>query len=224
MPTQSAEQGFPIAPGSRPRGVRLAINYEVRPRGGGGALQTAVWFLLLTAVGIPVGNAISTWISNRSNRVLTQETALLTAAQRRRDADIEHLRECQAALLEAATAVQSYVLCVEKRIRLNTTLLEASEPRAREFVEHAVVSAQRLRAMARAAPSEELREGYCSVADLIMKVVAANDDPHAIDPWEADVSGPQPDTITRAVNATAELMKRLYDDYPEQLGARPSSR
>jgi hypothetical protein len=181
-------------------------------------LQTAVWFLLLTAVGIPVGNAISTLISNQFNRGLTQKTALLTAAQRRRDAEIAQLRDCQAALLDAATAVQSYVLCVDKRIRLETTIPEEAWPAAREFVERAVVGAQRLRAMARATPSDELHDAYTAVADLIMKVVQGSDDANAADPWDKDVSGPQPDTITRAVNATADAIKERYDTYPAELG------
>ncbi|HEY2084855.1 MAG TPA: hypothetical protein VGH54_02265 [Mycobacterium sp.] len=186
-------------------------------------MQTAVWFLLLTAVGIPAGNAISTWISNHFNRGLTQKTALLTAAQRRRDAEIAQLRDCQAALLDAATAVQSYVLCVDKKIRLKTTIPEVAWPAARGFVERAVVGAQRLRAMARATPSDELHDAYTAVADLIMKVVQGSDDPNAADPWDKDVSGPQPDTITRAVNATADAIKELYDTYPAELGAKPAS-
>jgi hypothetical protein len=189
----------------------------------GGQLQNAVWFLLLTAVGIPVGNAISTWISNQINRGVAEKTALLTAAQRRRDAEIEQLHDCQAALLDAATAVQSYVLCVDKRIRLKTTIPEEAWPAAREFVERAVVGAQRLRAMARATPSDELHDAYTTVADLIMRVVRGSDDPNAADPWEKDVSGPQPDTITRAVNATSDAIKALYDTYPAQLGAKPVS-
>lgn len=177
-------------------------------------MQTAVWFVLFTAVGIPVGTAISTWISNQFNRRATEKTALLSAAQRRRDAEIAQLRDCQAALLDAATAVQSYVLCVDKKIRLKTTISEEAWPAAREFVERAVVGAQRLRAMARAAPSDELHEAYTAVADLIMKVVQGSDDPNAADPWDKDISGPQPDTITRAVNATSDAIKALYNDYP----------
>jgi hypothetical protein len=183
-------------------------------------LQTAVWFLLLTAIGIPVGNAISTFISNQFNRGVTQQTALLTAAQRRRDAEIAQLRDCQAGLLDAATAVQSFVLCVDKKTRLKTTIPEEAWPAAREFVERAVVGAQRLRAMARATPSDELHDAYTAVADLIMKVVQGSDDPDAADPWDKDVTGPQPDTITRAVNATADEIKRLYDTYPAELGAK----
>jgi hypothetical protein len=186
-------------------------------------LQSAVWFLFLTAVGIPVGNAISTWISNQFNRGMTEKAALLTAAQRRRDAEIEQLRDCQAALLDAATAVQSYVLCVDKRIRAKTTVPEEAWPAAREFVERAVIGAQRLRAMARATPSDELHDAYSAVADLIMKVVRGSDDPSAADPWDKDVSGPQPDTITRAVSATADAIKKLYDTYPAELGAKPAS-
>jgi hypothetical protein len=126
-------------------------------------------------------------------------------------------------LLDAATAVQSYVLCVKKEIRVKTTIPEEAWPAAREFVERAVVGAQRLRAMARAAPSDELHDAYTAVADLIMRVVRGSDDPNAADPWEKDASGPQPDTITRAVNATADAIRELYDTYPAELGAKPAS-
>jgi hypothetical protein len=186
-------------------------------------LQTAVWFLVVTAIGIPIGNAISTWISSQFNRGVAEKTALLTAAQRRRDAEIAQLHDCQAALLDAATAVQSYVLCVDKAIRVRTTIPDEAWPAMRDFVERAVVGAQRLSAMARAAPSDELSNAYTAVADLIMKVVRGNDDPNARDPWEQDVTGPQPDTITRAVNATAGAIKELYNTYPAELGAKPTS-
>jgi hypothetical protein len=50
-----------------------------------------------------------------------------------------------------------------------------------------------------------------------MEVVTGSDDPNVPDAWNADVSGPQPDTVTRAVNATADEIKRLYDTYPSEL-------
>lgn len=63
--------------------------------------------------------------------------------------------------------------------------------------------------MARAAPTNEWREAYTAVADLIMKVIRGSDDPNAPDPWDEDVSGPQPDTITRAINAMADAIMEL---------------
>lgn len=55
-----------------------------------------------------------------------------------------------------------------------------------------------------------------------MKVVAGSDDPNAPDAWQEDVSGPQPDTFTRAVNATADEIRRLYATYPSELPEVPS--
>jgi hypothetical protein len=72
-------------------------------------------------------------------------------------------------------------------------------------------------------PSNELRDAYIAVERLIMKVIKGSDDPDAPDAWHEDVTGPQPDTITRAVNATADAIKRSYDTYPTELGAKPGS-
>ena len=133
------------------------------------------------------------------------------AAQRRSGAEITQLRDAQTGLLAAATAVQSYVWYVDKDVRLRTKIDVEDWHATREFVEPAVVSAQRLRAIARAMPSDELRDAYIAVERLIMKVIKGSDDPNAPDAWHEDVTGPQPDRITRAVNATADAIKRLYN-------------
>jgi hypothetical protein len=90
----------------------------------------------------------------------------------------------------------------------------------RSFIEPTVIAAQRLQAVARTMPTDELREAYIAVERLIMAVVRGSDDPDAPDPWHADVAGPQPDTITRAVNATADAIKHLYTTYPDELVRR----
>jgi hypothetical protein len=174
-------------------------------------MENAIWFLLITAIGIPVGGSILAYISARLSRTTARETALLSAAQRRRDAEITQLRDAQTDLLAAATAVQSYVWYVDKDVRLRTKIDVEDWHATREFVEPAVVSAQRLRAIARAMPSDELRDAYIAVERLIMKVIKGSDDPNAPDAWHEDVTGPQPDTITRDVNATADAIKRLYN-------------
>jgi hypothetical protein len=156
---------------------------------------------------MPVGGSILAYISARLSRTTARETALLSAAQRRRDAEITQLRDAQTDLL----AAQSYVWYVDKDVRLRTKIDVEDWHATREFVEPAVVSAQRLRAIARAMPSDELRDAYIAVERLIMKVIKGSDDPNAPDAWHEDVTGPQPDTITRAVNATADAIKRLYN-------------
>jgi hypothetical protein len=128
----------------------------------------------------------------------------------------------QTNLLEAATAVQSYVWYTDKSVRRKTTITEEDWHESRPLVERAVVSAQRLRAIARTMPTDELRDAYIAVERLIMKVVKGSDDETAPDPWHEDVKT-QPDTITRAVNATADEIKRLYDTYPAALSAGPAS-
>lgn len=179
------------------------------------------WYPLLTTIGIPVGIAIGGWIvsniSARISRTTARETALLAAAQRRRDAEISQLRDAQDDLLEAATAVQSLVWYVDKDTRLRTTISPDEWHENREFIERAVVAAQKLRAIARTMPTADLRDSYVAVERLIMEVVKGSDAEDAEDPWHRDVSGPQPDTISRAVIATADEIKRLYDTYPAEL-------
>ena len=72
-------------------------------------------------------------------------------------------------------------------------------------------------------PSDELRDAYIAVERLIMRVIRGSDDEDAPDAWHEDVTGPQPDTVTRAVNATADAIKQLYDTYPAGVGTRPES-
>ncbi len=119
-------------------------------------------------------------------------------------------------LLEAATAVQSYTWFVDEEARAATIPREVFHKHG-NHIERAVIGAQRLRAVARVMPTEELQNSYIAVEELIMKVVTGTDDPNAPDAWNEDVSGPQPDTITRAVNETADELKRLHDSYPVEL-------
>ncbi|PJK21011.1 hypothetical protein [Mycolicibacterium goodii] len=186
-------------------------------------MADAVWFLLITAIGIPIGGWINAQVTARISRTTARETALLSAAQRRRDTEIAQLREAQDDLLEAATAVQSLVWYVDKKTRLRTAISEEEWQDIREYVEPAVVAAQRLRSVARTMPTDELRDAYIAVERLIMRVVRGSNDENAPDPWHEDVTGPQPDTITRAVNATADAIKNLYATYPAELGMEPAS-
>ena len=93
----------------------------------------------------------------------------------------------QTDLLEAATAVQSYVWYTDKSLRRKTTITEEDWHESRPLVERAVVGAQRLRTRARTMPTDELRDAYIAVERLIMKVVKGSDDETAPDPWHADV-------------------------------------
>jgi hypothetical protein len=187
-------------------------------------MKDAFWFLLITAIGIPVGGWINAQLTTRISTATSRQSALLSAAQRRRDAEIAQLRDAQDNLLVAATAVQSLAWYVDKDTRLRTTMSSEQQWRDnRSFIEPTVIAAQRLQAVARTMPTDELREAYIAVERLIMAVVRGSDDPDAPDPWHADVAGPQPDTITRAVNATADAIKHLYTTYPDELGTKPSS-
>lgn len=180
-------------------------------------MKDAVWFLLVTVIGIPVGGSILSFVGVRLSREATRETALLAAAQRRRDTEIAQLQAALTDLLDAATAVQSFTWFADEEFRLKTTTSKEAFKEHAELVERAVVRAQRLRALARVMPTGTLRGAYNEVERLIMKVISGSDDPNAPDAWNEDVSGPQPDTITRAVNATADEIKRLYDTYPSRL-------
>lgn len=182
-------------------------------------MKDAIWYLLITAVAIPVGGWIVTHLSARISRSTSMETALLAAAQRRRDAEIAQLRDAQEDLLDAATAVQSVAWYVEKETRLRTLISNEEWYQNREFFERAVVAAGRLRAVALAMPTDDLRDKYIAVQQLIMDVVGGSDDEHPRDAWFEDVEQ-QPDTITRAINATAAEIKRLYDTYPSELQSR----
>jgi hypothetical protein len=185
-------------------------------------MADAIWFLLITAIGIPVGGLINAQITARISRTTSRDTALLSAAQKKRDAEITHVRAAQDDLLEVATAVQSLVWYVDKETRLKTTISTEEWRESREFIERAVVGAQKLRAIARTMPSVELRDAYVAVERLVMAVVRGSNDEDAPDPWHEDVTGPQPDTITRAVQGTADAIKTLYDTYPAELGAKPA--
>jgi hypothetical protein len=186
-------------------------------------MANAIWYLLITAIVIPISGSIVAYVNARLARTTARETALLAAAQRRRDTEITQLRDAQTDLLTAATAVQSFVWYVDKDVRLRTDIDVDDWHAIRDLIEPAVVAAQRLRAVARTMPTEELRDGYIAVERLIMRVVRGSNDDNATDAWNEDVSGPQPDTITRAVNATADAIKQLYDSYPNELGAKPES-
>ena len=157
-------------------------------------MKDAIWFLLITAIAIPVGGWIVAHLSARISRATSQETALLAAAQRRRDAEISQLRAAQDDLLEAATAVQSFAWYVKKETRLRTKISEAEWYENREFFERAAVAAGRLRAVAPAMPTVALRERYVAVAELIMDVVGGDDGEDPIDHWDEDLQT-QPDTI-----------------------------
>lgn len=179
-------------------------------------MKDAAWFLLITAVAIPVVGWIVAHLSARISRDTARETALLAATQRRRDAEIAQLRDAQDDLLAAATAVSSFTWYVKEETRLRTKISHEEWYECREFFERAAVAAARLRAIAPALPTHELHDNYIAVNDLIMDVIGGSDEDDPRDAWHDDLEN-QPDTITRAVNATAEEIKRLYDTYPAEL-------
>lgn len=180
-------------------------------------MRDAVWFLLITAIGIPIGGSIVAVVNAHLSRTTSQETALLAAKQRCRDAEISQLRDAQDDLLEAATAVQSFAWYVKKDTRLRTKISEEEWYENRDFFERATVAAGRLRAVALAMATDELRDRYIAVQQLIMDVLSGDDGENPRDAWEQDLEN-QPDTITRAINATGDEIKRLYDTYPAELG------
>lgn len=180
-------------------------------------MKDAVWYLLITAIAIPVGGWIVTHLSARISQGTARDTALLAAAQRRRDAEIAQLRDAQNDLLEAAAAVESFAWYVDQETRLRTTISKEEWNENREFFQRAVVASGRLRAIAPSMPTDELHERYIAVQQLILEVVSGNAEQR--DAWAEDLEK-QPDTITRAINATAQRIKLLYDTYPCEL---PSS-
>jgi hypothetical protein len=68
-------------------------------------------------------------------------------------------------------------------------------------------------------PTEELRDKYIAVDELIMDVLAGSRDGER-DAWHEDLDK-EPNTLTRAINATADEIKRLYDTYPTHLREPP---
>ena len=142
-------------------------------------MEHAIRFLLITPIGIPAGGSIRAYVGARLSRTTARETALLSAPQRRRDIEITQLRDAQTDLLKAATAVRSFVWYVDQDTRLSTTIDVEDWHATREFVERAVVGAQRLRAIARTMPTDELHDAYIAVERLIMKVIKRSDDPGA---------------------------------------------
>lgn len=180
-------------------------------------METTTWFLIITAIAIPVGNAVFAGILGligaHIGRESTKYAANLQALQRRRDIQIGQLERARDDLMTAATAVQSYVWYVDKSIRLRSTITPEEWEDSRESVEPAVLGAQRLRSIAPTLPSESLRDAFVAVERLIMAVVTGSDDPDAPDAWHVATTN-QPDPITRAMSAVANEIKRLYDTYP----------
>jgi hypothetical protein len=149
----------------------------------------------------------------RESRTATQYAAQLQAAQRRQDVEIAQLQTGLAALLEAATAIQSYVFYVEKEVRLRTTMSDDDWIASRPFVEPAVIGAQRLRALAQTLPSDSLRDAFIEVERLVMAVVKGSDDEDAPDVW-SEATENQPDPIVTAVEATAKAIRQRLQTYP----------
>lgn len=179
-------------------------------------MKDAAWFVLTAFFAIPIGGLIVTLIAARISRIAARETALLAAAQRRRDAEISQLRGALDDLLAAAAAVVSFTWCVDKETRLRTKLSKEEWQENLEFFERAAVTSGRVRAIAPSMPTDELREKYFAVDRLIMDVLAGGDGENPRDAWEEDLET-EPNTITQAMDATAEEIKRLYATYPSEL-------
>ena len=199
--------------------------------GRGARLDNApFWFLVVTAVAIPVGNATfagilglvgarvggdatrySADLQARETRIATEYAANLAAAQRRRDVEIAQVREAQTALLTAATAVQSYAWYAYKRVSLGVNITTEEWQESRPLIEPAINGAQYLRAIAPTLSTDSLRNVYIEVERLIFNVVR-----DGVKVWN-DAVQKQPDAITRAISSTAEEIKRLMDTYPGEL-------
>ena len=179
-------------------------------------MENATWWLIVTAIAIPVGNAIFAGIlglvAAHVGRNATQYAANLQAAQRRRDIEIDRLERAREELSTAATAIQNYAWYVDKSIRLRKVITPEQWLQSREHVQPAVVGAQKLRAIAPTLPTESLRIAYIAVEDLIMDVVSGTEDGRT-DLWHEATTN-QPDPITRAMTLSAAELKRLYDTYP----------
>jgi len=192
------------------------------------------WFLVITALAIPVGNAIfagilglvgarigrnatqySAELQASVSKATTEYSADLQAAQRRRDVELAQLRDAQAELLTAATAVQSFVWYAEKRVKLGIPITTEEWVASRPLLEPAIHGAQRLRAIAQTLPSDSLRDVYVEVERLIFRVVR-----DGIDEWHKSVEN-QPDAITRAVSATAGEIRELLQTYPGEAPVKP---
>ena len=178
-------------------------------------MVNAAWWLIITAIAIPVGNAlfggILALVGARVGREATKYAANLQAAQRHRDIELARLERARDELSTAATAVQTFAWYVDESVRVKALISHEEWQESRPFIEPAVIGAQRLRAIAPTLPSESLRNAYQEVDQLIMAVVGGSED--GTDIWHEATSN-QPDEITRAMTATADEIKRLYDTYP----------
>lgn len=133
---------------------------------GSGMGNAPFWFLLLTAVAIPVGNAIfagilgvvgarigrnattySAELQVNVSKATTEYAAELQAAQRRRDIELAQLRDAQADLLTAATAIQSFVWYADERVKLDIPITTEEWVESRHLIEPAIHGAQKLRAI-----------------------------------------------------------------------------
>ncbi|WP_141659189.1 hypothetical protein [Mycobacterium europaeum] len=150
-------------------------------------MEMAEWFIVTTAIGIPIGNAIfagilglvgarvgrnATRYSAELQAEVNRQDAALQAAQRRHDVEIAQLRESQEALLTAATAVQSFVWYAENRAKSGIPITTEEWQAARPLVEPAILAAEKLRVIAPTLPTETLRNAYIEVERLAFKVVA----------------------------------------------------
>jgi hypothetical protein len=194
--------------------------------------NTPFWFLVVTAVAIPVGNAVFAGILGlvgaRVGRNATRyaaelqagvnrENAELQAAQRCHDVEIAHLRDAEEALFAAATAIQSYTWYANERVKAGIPITTEEWIESRSLIDPAIHGAQKLRAIAPTLPSESLRDAYIAVERLIFKVVH-----EGIDAWSESVKN-QPDPITRAISETAGEIRELLQTYPVEVPARPAS-
>lgn len=184
-------------------------------------MDKAVWFLAVTAIAIPVGNAVFGGILGlfgaRIGRNATRYSAQLQAAQRRRDVEIAHLHDAEQALFAAATAIQSYTWYADERVKLGAPITPDEWVDSRSLTEPAIQAAQKLRALAPTLPSESLRDAYIDVERLIFKIVR-----EGVGVWNESVRS-QPDPITRAISATAGEIRYLLQTYPAEVPKKPAS-
>lgn len=184
-------------------------------------MDKEVWVLVVTAIAIPVGNAVFGGIlglvAAHIGRNATKYSAELQAAQRRRDVEIAHLRDAEQALFTAATAIQSYTWYADERVKSGLPIAPDEWVDSRSLTEPAIQAAQKLRAIAPTLPSESLRSAFIDVERLIFKIVR-----EGVDVWNESVRN-QPDPITRAISATADELRHLLLTYPPEVPEKSAS-
>lgn len=171
-------------------------------------MADAGWFLVISAIAIPLLTALVA-------RAATRYSAHLQAQQKRRDAELKQLSDLRDALLEALTAVQSYVMFVERADR-KSVITPETWLKVRPLLEPALLKTQRLDSLASALPhSSELRDVYRQLDSFLMTVLQGIGD-DGIDAWDAEAER-KPTRAAIAVERTAREIEKLLATYPTKI-------